>query len=63
MGLNDESEKLRQAARWLEDCDASSQHSRAAWEHVTHVLTTTADPALRAQAQKIADQVILGRTE
>ncbi len=58
MGLNDEAEKLRQAEGWLRDCEVGSQHYKAAWEHVTWLLTYTKDPALREGAQKLADLVL-----
>lgn len=60
MGLNDEREKLRQAKEWLTDCEVSSHHFKAAWEHITWILSYAKDPAIRAEAQKIADMV-LGR--
>jgi hypothetical protein len=54
MGLNDEAEKLRQAGEWLKG-DARSENFKAAWEHVAHVLNTTGDSALSAQAQALED--------
>ena len=63
MGLNDEHEKLRQAKAWLMNCEPASQRYRAAWEHVTYVLTATLYPTLRAEAQEIADQVLERNSE
>lgn len=61
MAVNDEREKLRQAKEWLETCEVSSPHFKAAWEHITWLLTHgTLDPAVRAEAQQLADR-ILGR--
>jgi 2-oxo-4-hydroxy-4-carboxy--5-ureidoimidazoline (OHCU) decarboxylase len=57
MGLNDEAEKLRQAGEWLKG-DARSENFKAAFEHMTHVLNTSPDPALSAQAQKLEDAVL-----
>ena len=57
IGLNDEREKLRQAKLWLKDCDVSSQHFKAAWEHITWQLGHAKDPAVRDEALKIADTV------
>lgn len=59
MGLNDEGEKLRQAREWLATRRPGSQEWEAAWEHVKWVLRETPDPGIRAQAQVIADQVIM----
>lgn len=58
MGFNDEREKLRQAREWLYEAPTDSEHWRASWEHVTHVLTYTSDPQLRTEAQALADTVL-----
>jgi hypothetical protein len=58
MGFSDEREKLRLAEEWLRDCRPDDIHYVAAWEHITHVLTWTADPELRTEAQRIADKAL-----
>jgi hypothetical protein len=56
MGLNDEMEKLRQAEQWLMTCELTSQQSKAAWEHVCHVLVHSPDAGLRNAARKICHE-------
>lgn len=54
MGLNDEREKLRQARAWLAECEISSQHFQAAWDHVWMVMIDAPDFALREEARQLA---------
>jgi hypothetical protein len=52
----DENEKLAYAERCL--ISGTEVERGAAWEHVSHVLTSTSDPELRDEAQKIADNIL-----
>jgi hypothetical protein len=54
MGLNDESEKLRQAKAWLNDPDAPAEHQAAARDHVMHIIQNSYDMDLRREAMAVA---------
>ena len=55
MGLNDELEKIRQAAEWLRTEPSDTEKYRAAMGHLIYVAANNDNLTLRSSAQRVLD--------